>query len=140
MKPIRIIKGFYELWKTDAFLQGITLRSTRIPQNTALPYALVECKHIGHETYSGNLVLAEYTLTCTVYCGQDKQLANQISEILEDLVDYHLSFPISGEGAYVIGVWNDFENIVMDKDDDLKSRDVNIVKQQWVIKLSETKS
>jgi hypothetical protein len=140
MKSTKIIRAFFAAWKLDLVLANITLRSTSIPPNkiaagTALPYAVITCEHTIHEFSSATYQIADYRVEITAYCGQDRALANAISVAMSDCFDRKL-FIFSD--CYTLSCLPDYEDPVVDKDTDDRSRDVNVVKQGWMIKLSES--
>jgi hypothetical protein len=135
MKPIKIIRAFYTVWKSDIVLSNYTLRSTRMTKATNIPYALIEAVHIGHEYSSATNHIADYSVKITFFVGEDKTLASQLSTAMTNAFDFHL---FAFTDAYTISCIPDYENPELDKDTDKTSQDVNVIKQAWTIKLNET--
>jgi hypothetical protein len=128
----------------STLLRDVPIRSTRIPAQaitpqslpTIFPYCLVESKVINRRFNSGNNRLTWYMVTLTVYCGNSKVVADDMTDALTGLFDRNIGLPIV-DNCVVLEVQAVDENPETDPQD-FYGADINVVQQQFKVLLNET--
>lgn len=136
---VSVIQAVVTQWNNStAVLKAIPIRSTRIPAGPTVvfPYALVECKVIGHKQ-SALRQITDYLITLTVYCGLNKAAVNTIAAAITGLFSFNIGLPVV-DNAYVLHVLPVIEDPNLDQDD-YYGEDCNVLVQQFHIVLNETR-
>ncbi len=133
----RIIKSFRDLVGTTEALTNVLSggmhHGERVDTTTAQPFARIEVKQTGRETYSGG-ALVEYQAKVTITAGQKVGTIGDAQAAFSDAFDYSHVLP-SVTGRVVI-VWPEDATIVEDPNS-VFGEDILVSTQSWLITIQE---